>query len=390
MADTAQSKLRYVVESTLGVTPASAMTDLRFTGESLAFDISNIRSEEIISGRQVSDLVQVGAQSGGDINFELSYSTYDDFLEAALFGTWSSALSETNTDISAANSDSSFNSVGGTFPAFAKGQWIEVRGFTGDVSNNGYFQISETTAPTASKIVVQNATLVDDAVGESVTIKNDGTVSNGTTQKSFSIEKEFNDITRFHVLRGMTVGSLSLNLQADNILSGSVSFLGTSSAAGATTYGTGGPTAATTTQVMNAVSHVQQVMEGGTLLSASGIDLQSITLTLNNTLRGLTKVGNLGFFDIGAGRMTLEGTIGAYYEDGSLFDKYIAGTATSFSWITEDDAGNAYAFTVPNAKLISGYPQAGAIDQDVILDMTFEGIKDADLLTTIQIDRFSA
>lgn len=83
--------LRYVPEVTPGVTPASpTLTALRFLSESLNFNITNTQSEEIRSDRAETDLIQTAADSAGDINFELSFSSFDAFLEAALGGTWTS------------------------------------------------------------------------------------------------------------------------------------------------------------------------------------------------------------------------------------------------------------------------------------------------------------
>ncbi len=92
MAATASSnlaRLRVIPEAEFGQTPAvGASKDIRFTGESLDFTISTETSKEIRADRQIADLVQTGAETAGDIQFELSYGTYDEFLAAALGGEW--------------------------------------------------------------------------------------------------------------------------------------------------------------------------------------------------------------------------------------------------------------------------------------------------------------
>ena len=81
--------LRYVAESTIGTTPTTpALKTLRYKSESLNYNLANVQSEEVRSTRVESDLVLVSANSAGDVNFELSYGTFDDFLEAVLGGTW--------------------------------------------------------------------------------------------------------------------------------------------------------------------------------------------------------------------------------------------------------------------------------------------------------------
>ena len=54
MADSSRSELAYVKESLWGSTPASALTKLRFTGESLGYTIATTSSSEVRADRQVS------------------------------------------------------------------------------------------------------------------------------------------------------------------------------------------------------------------------------------------------------------------------------------------------------------------------------------------------
>lgn len=92
MATTASSnlaRLLIIPEQVFGVTPATGDSqELRMTGESLTFGITTETSQEIRADRQIADLIQTGAEASGDVNFELSYGTYDDLLAAALGGEW--------------------------------------------------------------------------------------------------------------------------------------------------------------------------------------------------------------------------------------------------------------------------------------------------------------
>jgi len=80
----------YVPEVTYGVTPVSdpGFIDLRHTGTSLGLGKESFQSEELHADRQVRDFRHGVKAVGGDISFELSYSSFDDFLEATLMGTW--------------------------------------------------------------------------------------------------------------------------------------------------------------------------------------------------------------------------------------------------------------------------------------------------------------
>ncbi|MCE6993054.1 phage tail tube protein [Dyadobacter sp. CY323] len=89
MTDSSQTRLSYIAEVTYGVTPATPVfKNARMTGESLAPSIQYVSSNEIRADRNVSDMTRVGQEAGGDINFELSYGSFDDLLEGLMYSTW--------------------------------------------------------------------------------------------------------------------------------------------------------------------------------------------------------------------------------------------------------------------------------------------------------------
>ena len=383
MSDSSRVQFRRLVEVTFGTTPATAMTDTRMTGESLGFTINNEVSNEIRSDRQTTDLIQVGAEAGGDINAEISYGEYDDFLESALYQAWLTEVTITAATISAATTDDSFNDSGSGFGSYLVGSWIEVRGFT-DALNNGYYKV---VSVTTAKIVV-DANLADEGVGPSITIKQE-TIRNGVVRQSFSLEKEFIDITQFISFTGMLVNTMSLEFNTNEILTGTFNFLGLASARGVATIGTGAPTAAGTTAVMNSVNNVALIREGDYTTDVT-VDVQSISLSVANNLRPIDAIGTLGHVEVGAGRSTITGNLTIYFEDGALYDKYLGSTASSLSWKVEDTAGNAYIFDLPNIKFVTGEVVAGAIDEDVMVNMDFQALMHTVDLYTLGITRFAA
>lgn len=68
---------------------------VRFTGESLNFNIENTKTAEIRPDRTETDLIQTGASGGGDVNFEMSYGSFRDWLQAVLCSTWTGSGTET-------------------------------------------------------------------------------------------------------------------------------------------------------------------------------------------------------------------------------------------------------------------------------------------------------
>lgn len=90
MSEANRVSLKYIPEVTYGTTPtdSSGWQALRYVSQSIAAAPQTVISNEIRSDRMVSDLVLVGNQVGGDMTMELSMTTYDELLEAAMMGTW--------------------------------------------------------------------------------------------------------------------------------------------------------------------------------------------------------------------------------------------------------------------------------------------------------------
>lgn len=103
MSESNRMAFRYLKEVTWGTTPASALKTLRITGESLSTQSQTVESAEIRSDRQLRDLIRTGISGSGDVNFELSYGTLDEFLEAVLCDAWQTdtglAGAEVGTDL---------------------------------------------------------------------------------------------------------------------------------------------------------------------------------------------------------------------------------------------------------------------------------------------------
>lgn len=362
---------KYLAESSFGITPASALTQVPVVSSSLDGNISTTVSNQINPNRYESDLVQTEASSQGDIGVEWQYGTYDPFIESALGGTFSTLFNLTATDISAAAADSSFNSVAAAFntSTILPGHWIKVSGFTGSASNNGIFQV---VSVTTAKIVVMG-TLINDAAGESVTIKS-RSCRNGTTRKSFTLEREFPDLTTpiFAIQRGMVVNTMNINSATGSIVNGSFGFNGTTTDYETTTSGTGAEIAATNNEVFSPVAGVGTIYEGGTALT--GACVKSINLTTTNNLRSQTCLGSLYPTSVNLGVLSATGTIELYLSDKALLDKFIAGTYTSLSYSFDDTDGNQFIIFMPRVKYSSGSITNVGKGQDAMVSLGFTSL----------------
>lgn len=386
MSNSSEVQLFYLPEVSFGQTPAAALTEFRFTGESLGQNTQSTNSQEIRSDRQVPGVARTLVSSSGDVNVELSFAAHDALLEGGFFSDFTTAVNvSVLSDIVASNTNSQFTSTTTDFTAqnMSVGQFIKVGGFAANSGeNNGFYQI---TAIAANALTVTPAPASDEAAGGLTVTMIGQMLRNGTTRKSFTLEKQFTDITEFVSFTGMRVGEVSFNITPGSIITGAFSFDGLNTTAAGATVGTGGPTSAPTNDVLNAVDNVSEIREGGAL---STLDITEISFTLNNALRSLPAVGSVNAVGIEPGTIDVTGTFSAYFTSRALYEKYLNFTTTSLSFLTSDGAGNAYLWSFPSVKLTTSEVAAGGIDQDVVVNANFSAFRNAAFDYTIQVDKF--
>lgn len=381
MSNASFAQVRYLAESTWGTTPASAMTNLNITSESLGVSTNFVNSQYIRSDRQIADNIRTGQAAAGNIGIELQYGGYDDLFMGALMASWGSTATITATTISAAAADNSYNDSGSGFVTanFLQGQWVRVSGFATS-GNNGYARL---TSVAAGKLVVTGLTLTNESASPSVTIK--GTqIKNGTTLKSFTLEKEFSDITEFMSYAGARVDTMQLNFAPNAVVDGSFGFKMKTGVAAGATVGTGAATAASTNQVMNSVDHVAGLRENSAAITDN---ITAITLNINNSLRDQPAIGTLYNTNIGVGTIKVSGTLEHYFSSRTRFQRYLDFTDTNLSWRVVDTAGNAIVFDVPTINFTSAEVVAGGIDQDVLVRFGWEASRNSTDGFTIGITR---
>ncbi len=117
------------------------LNQLRFTGTpNLAFVPNTIVSEEIRPDRQISDLILVGAEAGGDTGIELSFEAFDQLIESSLFSTFNATIQKLGTVEITAFGVGTIDVDAGT--DFIVGQVIRLQKLaTGDVGD-GIFEIT--------------------------------------------------------------------------------------------------------------------------------------------------------------------------------------------------------------------------------------------------------
>lgn len=302
MTDSSKTRFASITEVTYGATPATpAFLEQRFVSEDMNANIENVVSNEIRADRNVSDLIQVGSDVGGSVDFEMSYGSFDEWLESVMFSTWSTNI-----------------------------------------------------------------------------------LKNGNTQKSFTLEKTFETgvTDQYHRFAGCVANTLSLSMQAKQIVTGSFGFMGKAATTAQAIITGATYTSANTNDVINAaVDFASLAMTGVT-----SPELTQLNVNITNNLRQQEIIGSIESRGVGTGRFEVTGDFVAYFENEELYDLFLAGTATDLTFKIGGSASKNYLFELANIKLETGTVVTGGNDQDVLVNMTFRGLYDG-VDNTIKITR---
>lgn len=399
-------ELGYIAEVTFGTTPTTPTYQLiRYTGESLNFNITNTTSNEIRADRMTADTIQTSADVSGGVNIELSYGSYDTLLEAALCSaTWSTPASTishnaatNNLTVAVAGSNFTITAASGTpFSTFVGvvlvGDYLKINGLT--APNDGYKWVKVAAAPTNTVLTVTGVTLTAGSTTTgTVTFKPSARIKNGTTQRSFTFFKGLSDLknpTNYpqFTFPGCRINNLNLSFATGSILTGSLDVMGLS----ATVATTAAPTftSASTSTVMNAVGNITNIFIDDV---ASTAYFNKLDFNYTNAIRSQDAIGTLGHVGLALGKVGVTGNIDIYFSDTSLYAKYLAGTAFSLSFMVKDTNtttdGNAYIITIPRVKFTSATVVASGSDADVNISAQWQALVDATGTYMVRIDKIA-
>lgn len=380
-----QHSSSYVFESTRGTTPSTpTLLPLRLTGNTLTLSRSQLESNEQRSDRHVAAFKLGNNSVAGNLEFELTFATFDDWLQALMGGTWATKATMTETTLSATNSDSSFNDSGNAFVTngFEVGDIITVSGFT-EAANNDTFKIATIAA---GKITVTDTaggavSLTDEVAGDSVTITTTATVLKaGTTRRYATIERKFGDITQYLRFTGCEADTLNLSVAPNQMVTGSFGLIGKgqttdSSAIAGSTY-----TAANTNTPFD--SFTGTIKEGGSAISV----VTSMNITIANGLSPEFVVGSADSIQPSIGKSRASGNITAHFEDLTLLNKYLNETSTSITLTLIDVGLNEYEFEFPNVRYTTG-PVPSQGDGPITISLDFLGLYDSTTATNLKIEK---
>lgn len=380
LASTSRAQVRYILESVFGVTPTTGNPrNIRFTGESFDFALSKEVSKEIRADRQLSGAVTTDATSSGDLNIHMQYAEYDPMLEALLMSTYAAhGTAGVGTSFSAAYSATTITaSVAPTgtsdFTTLQPGQWFRVS-HPSNANDGKVFRVSLTVAPTTTVITLDASTPATVVAATAGAALQSSRLTNGIIERSFTVEKNFSDVSQFFAYRGQYVSKAALKFASGSLLEGSFSFMGKDAVCTTVTSLPGTVIASQTYNIQNAVTGVGQLWEGNAPLTSTFI--KSLDLSFDNNLRNQGAIGTLGPVGIGIGDFSSTGTFQAYFVNNALFNKFRNDVYTSLCVSCQDAAGNGYVFTFPRIMLMSCKITASGKNGDVMADFAFSSFAD--------------
>ncbi len=378
MSEGNRTRYSYCPEVTPGTTPATpTFKELRRTGGGLKLKQTTVKSDEVRADRMRRKGSRTERWAEGSLNFEFSYESFDDMLEAALFGTWTAPVSISGTDISFTASTKTVGSVTTNLSALAAGQKFVV---DGSASNDGVL----TASTVAAHAVVVDETLVDELAGATVGLSSDGMLRNGTTAKSFSFEQGHEDINQYFQFRGCYIDGLKVDVPAAGKITGSIDVMGMSGSRTTSTVRTA-LTAANDNDILNGTSNISDVTEGAAAMD----ELLKVSIEIKNNLRKNNVVGLITPKRLKAGTSEVSGSIEVYFQDGTLVDKYLNFDESSLSFRIDAPEG-FYIVTIPAYTYSGDTPDATGLDEDTKIVAPFTAHKDPSFSRHIQIDRFAA
>jgi len=207
----------------------------------------------------------------------------------------------------------------------------------------------------------------------------------GTTRRSFSIQRKFADLAtpEYHTYTGCEVNSLALSVAPNSMVTATFGIVGKNLSLGTSAI-TGSTFGA---DVGNSPfdSFTGSITEGGSSIAT----VTSIEMSLENGIEPLFSVGSQTTNRPSIGRSRLTGTLTTYFENKSLYEKFLNETSSSIVLTLTDPDGNSYEIDLPNVKYNSGQPDVAG-EGAITIAMEFVALYDTTDSSQIVVTRTAA
>lgn len=377
MSEGNQHIISFIKEVTPGTTPANPRlqllpdnrTTINLTKETLA--------TERLSGNRFPSKSRTGAkQVSGEIPADLSFGTYDAFIESALQGLFvegvagvdSVSISIDNAIATSFNEGSTYATTGGvvtfeTINAIEQKLVAVFQPAVGD-SVNYIFEGLET-------ITIDGETFETEGF---TNIAKTAIAKAGNTRSTFSIMREFSDLESAAnklLYTGCEVGTWNITAEANKIAKSTFTFLGRSMDDPSATAPAGSSFKPAIDNEPFDTFNGEMKIDG-----AATCIVTSYNLTINNNLSTQFSVGCESARGTRAGQSVVEGSITVFFETITLYQKFIDEGQLALELTLQDNLGNQMIINLPNLKITSGTNLDVSGDAEITLPISFTAHED--------------
>ena len=398
MAEASAHKLSYVEEATRGVTPnAPRFQRLPDTRTTIALVKDTLQTERLTGTRFPAE-PRTGARSvSGDIPADLSFNTYNAFIESAVQGPF---LAQGTAPATTPSPDGAF-----TYGPREAGEDVDTITIAASANISTPITISlvnvgSTWATANGNLTVES---IDADAGELVLVYNDGSTDVGTTfevldnnvidgedvtldalvdaqritqakagntRKSFSILREFGDLEigskPFLLYKGCEVSTWSLNAAANSIARSTFTFFGRDMEDPATDAPVG-------TSYKDPIDSQPFDTFNGELQidGQSECVVTDYTLNVNNGYAPRFAVGCPDSQDPMVGQSLVDGSITVYFENTELYEKFINEETMSLRLKLQDSIGNQLEIYLPRLRILTGTQPDVTADGSITMTINF-------------------
>lgn len=366
--------ISYVAETSFGVPPSSpTMKALRIkSGTKFELKRDTFQSKELTTARQVMGMTYGTRSGSAELPFELSYGSFDDFLEAVFGGTWNTNvlkigntkrsftmeqqfpdinLNEQNTGVVMTGFNLSVKpnaAVEGGFSALFK-----------DQASVQYADDGVTTMAFAATTITRSAgSFITDgfAVGDTVTVTGASVAGNN---------------------KNIVITTLTATVMTASAAGFSVDTAKT----GVTLCKTlGTPTAANTNPVFDSFTGTMLV-DGTAAAIVTGIDVKvDQSGQANNTLFSDTAAS------VTLSTVNVTGSVVVRFINNALKKKYLSGASVDLSFTLGNGSAKSYKFDMSNCKFTSAATDTG--ENELTQTLNYQAIYDSTDATTMMITRY--
>ena len=200
----------------------------------------------------------------------------------------------------------------------------------------------------------------------------------GTALQTFAFEREFADIKQYEFFKGCAVNSLSLEVQTNAMITGTMNIVGKEATFAATSASTG----TETSETHSPLDGFSGALKEGNATIAT---VTSISLQIENNIEPANVVGSDVAAALVPGRINCTGTVSAYFENLNLLNKFVNETPSSIE-VTLGTGAGSYKLTLPRIKYSGGdNPVDG--EGPIMLNMPFQALLDPTTGTNVKIQR---